>query len=319
VALLIVVAWVGALAEDATLSLAPTADQETKIQLIMVNERASLSQSLAFKDFHRFTKMLAYHNGWAPRSVRGKFFKNIRAANIYVKEHKPRYAFLTLPVFLAWKKRFNLGAIGYANTQGNSQWMAASSKYHIISSSETSLADCKSKRVISHFWKDAQFLNAAVGGSAWSVKDFDEFPLSASDSVLSSLVSEPPKADCALVDDAQMGDMKRLAGADKLKTLWSSAQLPAVIVAYFPSVSWNDQMSFKNTLPDICAGNGLLPCAAMGITSFQVAEPADLQSLESMSKKYQVPVSFKDGAVATQASDQEDETSEESEVTKPAT
>jgi len=277
----------------------------------MVNERAHGHQSNSWKDMRRFFKSLSYHNAWAPGTLHGKFFKKIAPANAYVKQFKPQYGFLTLPVFLAWKKPYNLKAIGVATTQGNSQWIAASGQYHIISASESSLADCKRKRVISHFWKDSQFLNAVVGGADWNVREFDEFPLSASDDVLSSLVSVPPKADCALVDDAQLGDLKRLAGAEKLKTLWSSAQMPSVVVAQFPSASFEDQHAFKSSFEDVCANNGMLPCAAMGFTSLHVAEAANISALDDMFAKFSKPVALHDSAVAKQASDAEDEDEEE--------
>src|SRR6185369_3120698 len=82
------------------------------------------------------------------------------------------------------------------------------------------------------------------------------------------------QAECALIDDAQLAEAQKLDPA--IKSVWSSAKLPSMIVVAFPSAPAAEKATFQGSLGKVCSGGGAQVCKDAGLASLSGTVPASL-------------------------------------------
>ena len=80
------------------------------------------------------------------------------------------------------------------------------------------------------------------------------------------------EAKCALVDDAVLAEISKMDGGSSLKTVWTGAKLPPMVVVAFPAASSSLRDGFKRSLSSICEGDGQKACGEIGIQSLSSVE-----------------------------------------------
>ena len=83
------------------------------------------------------------------------------------------------------------------------------------------------------------------------------------------------EAVCALIDDAQLAELPHLEGADGLRSIWKSAELPPMVVTAFPAAPADERKRFQEHLADLCDNEGQSTCAEVGIVSLKAASATD--------------------------------------------
>jgi hypothetical protein len=83
------------------------------------------------------------------------------------------------------------------------------------------------------------------------------------------------EAVCALVDDAQLAELPHLEGADGLRPVWQSVELPPMVVTAFPTALAAERQRFQEHLANLCDNEGQSACAEVGIVSLKAASATD--------------------------------------------
>ena len=152
-------------------------------------------------------------------------------------------------------------------------------EYHVISSTESSLAGCKGKALATNHAEDATFVDKVIADGAFSLADFQlnktRRPMQTVKAVTRG------EAACALVDDAQFKSMKKVEGGASLESVWKSKQLPPMVVVAFPSAPSADKAKFKKNLGKLCTGSGKSACQEVGIRSLKGAGGGDYKAVVS--------------------------------------
>ena len=258
-----------ALAALALVAAAGTVHAADTVGVVVLKEHGVGTSAAAQPFLDKLVDVTAKQNGWA--GSKGQFFTKRDAAEGWVQSDKPHYGIVSLGAFLAWKGKLNVDAVGQAvvATGGGQQ-------YFVISKSASDLAGCKGKKLASDHADDAKFIDKVVSGGQFKLSDFTldltTRPLQTTKKVVND------DDECALIDDAQLAELKKMNVA-AVKTVWSSARLPAMIVAKFPSAPAAEATAFQASLSKICTGTGQQICNDVGLSSLSGTPPADLPSL----------------------------------------
>jgi hypothetical protein len=148
-------------------------------------------------------------------------------------------------------------------------------QYFLISKTASDLAGCKGKKLASDHADDPKFIEKVVSGGQFKLSDFTLDATTRPLQTTKKVVND--EDDCALIDDAQLAELQKL-GAPAVKTVWSSAKLPAMIVASFPSAPAAEAKTFQASLSKICPA-GQQTCTDVGLSSLSGTVPADLPAL----------------------------------------
>lgn len=232
----------------------------------MLREHGVTTVSLAQPYLDRFVALAAAHNGW--RTAQGVYLMNRVAAEQFVREQVPSYAILSFSAFLALRAPHGLEVLGRVAVS-----LAGGRSYHVISRTAKDLAGCKGKPLATDHADDARFIERVVARGQWKLSDFQvretRRPLQTTRQVLDA------QAICALIDDAQLADLAHLPDADGVRPVWSSAELPQMLVVAFPSAPAAQRKTFRETLPKICQAEGQAICAEVGIVALEAADATD--------------------------------------------
>ena len=236
------------------------------VWILVVKEHGVGSPTLAQPYLDRFVAIAAEENGWA--DAKGQYYNNRSAAEAFIQAHHPHYGIFSLPVFLALRAKYKLEVIGQVAVS-----LAGGRQYYLISKSAADLAGCKGKTVASDHTDDTRFIERVVAGGRFTLADFTvvqtQRPLQTTKKVISG------EAACALIDDAQLAELPHLEGADGLRTVWKSAELPPMVVTAFPAAPEAERKRFQEHLANLCDNEGQSACAEVGIVSLKAASATD--------------------------------------------
>jgi hypothetical protein len=248
---------------------APTrgaASDDVPLRILVLKEHGVGSPTLAQPYLDRFVATAALQNGWA--DAKGQYYVTRTAAEDFIVKQKPHYGIMSLAAFLDFRAQYNLEVVGKVAVS-----LVGGQQYFLISKTETSLAGCKGKKLASDHTTDVRFIEKVVARGAFVLTDFQlvqtQRPLQTIKEVLSGT------ADCALIDDAQFGELAKLPGGKDLKTAWTSEKLPPMVVTAFPSAPTAERQRFQKNFGKVCDADTKPACAEVGISSLDLASAAD--------------------------------------------
>ena len=244
----------------------PAQADTAAVWILVVKEHGVTSPTVVQPYLDRFVAIAAEQNGWA--DAKGQYYNNRGAADAFIQANHPHYGIFSLPAFLALRAKYKLEVIGQVAVS-----LAGGRQYSLISKSAADLAGCKGKTVVSDHMDDARFIERVVAGKGFTLADFTvvqtQRPLQTIKKVING------EAACALIDDAQLAELPHLDGADGLRTVWKSAELPPMVVTAFPTAMDADRQRFQEHLAKLCDNDGQSACAEVGIVSLKAASAAD--------------------------------------------
>jgi hypothetical protein len=232
------------------------------VWILVVKEHGIGSPTLVQPYLDRFVAIAAEQNGWA--DARGQYYNNRGAAEAFIQAHHPHYGIFSLPVFLALRAKYNLEVLGQVAVS-----LAGGRQYYLISKSAVDFAGCKGKTVVSDHTDDARFIERVVAGGRFTLADFTVVQTQRPLQTITTVING--EAACALIDDAQLAELPHLEGADGLRTVWKSAELPPMVVTAFPTAPEAERRRFQQHLANLCDKQGQSACAEVGIVSLKAA------------------------------------------------
>jgi hypothetical protein len=248
----------------------PTQDRE--IGVLVLKEHGVGSPTLAQPYVERFVGIAAQQNGWP--GAKGQYFTVRASAEEFIAAHKPHYGILSLAAFLGLREKYQLDVIGRVVSS-----LVGGQQYFLVSRSASDTEGCKGKRLASDHTDDPRFVERVIARGAFKLSEFtvvqNQRPLLSLKQVITG------KADCALIDDAQLAELTHLEGGRDVKVAWKSGELPAMTLVAFPAAPAAERKKFQESLGRICAGDAQPACGEVGIRSLEVAtarEYADLLS-----------------------------------------
>jgi hypothetical protein len=242
------------------------ADAQPPVRLFVLREHGVTAVTLAQPYLDRFVALAAAQNGWP--TAQGFYLTTRPAAENFIRNEHPHYAILSLPSFLALRDPHHLAVIGRVEVS-----LSGGRRYHLISRSASDLAGCKGKPLATDHADDPRFVERVVARGQFSLADFKlretRRPLQTTREVIDG------QAVCALVDDAQLAELSHLPGVTDVRSIWSSEELPQMVVAAFPDAPAKERDQFQKNLTRLCAEEGKAICAEVGIVALATSSAND--------------------------------------------
>lgn len=252
------------------LVLARPVAADEPVRIFVLREHGVTTVALAQPYLDRFVALAAAQNGW--RAAQGSYLTSRAAAEEAIRRDRPRYAILSLPAFLALRVPQRLEVIGRVEVS-----LSGGRRYHLISRHATDLAGCKGKPLATDHAADVRFLERVVARGQFALSDFQlratRRPLQTTRQVLEG------QAECALVDDVQLAELAHLSGAEGVRAVWGSAELPQMVVAALPEAPKAEREAFRANLPKLCTEEGRAICAEVGIVALTASSFGDYADL----------------------------------------
>lgn len=227
------------------------------VNVLILKEHGVGSAASAQEYVDKLMGHVAKLNGWSEST--GKYQTSRKLAKDWVKSANPHYGFLSLGAFLDLRSSQKLEVIGTAEVVGG-----GGRQYFIVSAGETGLAGCKGKSLGTDHGDDARFIDKVVGKADFDLADFQV--VDTKRPVKTIKAAAAGEVACALIDDAQKASMAK-SGGENLKVLWSSAELPPMVVVAFPSAPADERKAFQSNLGKLCTGDGASACKEVGLAS----------------------------------------------------
>jgi len=245
---------------------ADDADGSDSLRILVLKEHGVGSPTLAQPYLNRFVATAALQNQWV--DAKGQYYVTRAAAEEFIVTQKPHYGIMSLAAFLYFRLKYNLEVVGKVAVS-----LVGGQQYFVVSKTQTDLAGCKGKTLASDHTDDVRFIEKVVAHGDFVLGDFKllqtQRPLQTIKEVLSG------KADCALIDDAQFGELAKLPGGIDLRTAWKSEDLPPMVVAAFPNAPTAERQRFQKNFSKVCDADTKPACAEVGISSLDLASAAD--------------------------------------------
>jgi hypothetical protein len=239
---------------------------EGPVRLLVLREHGVTAVTLAQPYLDRFVALAGAQNGWP--EAQGFYLTSRPAAEEFIRKEQPHYGILSLSAFLALREPYRLEVIGRVEVS-----LSGGRRYHLISRSAADLAGCKGRPLATDHADDPRFLERVVARGQFRLADFElratRRPLQTTREVIDG------QAVCALVDDAQLAELAHLPGVSDVHAVWSSEELPQMVVAVFPETPAEERRVFRNNLPRLCAEEGKAICAEVGIVSLATSDAAE--------------------------------------------
>jgi hypothetical protein len=246
--------------------------QDRKVGVLVLKEHGVGSPTLAQPYVERFVGIAAQQNGWP--GAQGQYFTSRASAEQFIAAHEPHYGILSLAAFLGLREKYRLDVIGRVVSS-----LVGGQRYFVVSRSASGLEECKGKRLASDHTDDPRFVERVIAGGAFELSEFtviqNQRPLLSLKQILTG------KADCALIDDAQLAELTHLEGGSDVKAVWKSRELPAMTLVAFPAAPAAERKKFQENLGRICAGDGQTACGEVGIRSLEVTRSQEYADLVS--------------------------------------
>lgn len=259
-----------ALALSGLVAASSSAHAGESVALLVLKEEGVGSAAQAQSYVDRLVAVAAQHNGWS--AATGSYQTKRAAAETWIASASPHYGIMSLGAFLALRARHGLEVVGKAEVVA-----AGGREYHVVSSSAKSLAECKQQKLATNHARDPRFVEAVVADGAFVLGDFQVVETKRPMQPIQAVVRG--EATCALVDDAQVAEMKKVEGGATLASVWKSAPLPPMAVVAFRTAPAAEKAAFKKSLSKLCAGDGAAVCREVGIRSLAPADAADYRSV----------------------------------------
>ena len=263
-------ATLAALALSSTLLSPAAARAGEGTGLVVVREHGVGSAAQAQQYLDRLAASAARVNGWS--AVFSKYFTSRRQAKAWIQAEQPAFGILTLDTYLALRAPMKLSVVGKAEVKG-----AGGRRYHVISKDAKDLAGCKGKPLASNHLDDTRFVERVVAGGAFKLADFQPLPTRRPLQTVKKVLRG--EATCALVDDAQLADLANVEGGAALHPVWSSKELPPMVVVAFGHTDPALARGFKAKLSKVCSGAGKQACAEVGISRLAPASDKDYRAV----------------------------------------
>jgi len=247
-------------------ALGARAQSDSGVGIVVLKEHGVGSPALAQPYLDRFVAMAAEENDWV--SASGRYFTSRPAAEAFIQAQKPHYGIFSLAAFLALKEKYHFEVIGQVAVS-----LVGGRQYALISKTATSLAECKGNPLASDHVDDPRFIERVVAAGQFKLADFKLEPTQRPLQTIKKVLSD--EVLCALVDDAQVAELSHIEGADGVRTVWKSAELPPMAVVAFPSAPTAERKKFQDKLDDVCDHNEHGVCGEVGIVSLHLASAAD--------------------------------------------
>jgi hypothetical protein len=239
---------------------------EGPVRLFVLREHGVTAVTLAQPYLDRFVALAAAQNGWT--GAQGFYLTTRPAAEDFIRKEHPHYGILSLSSFLALRQPHRLEVIGRVEVS-----LSGGRRYHLISRRAADLGGCKGRPLATDHADDPRFLERVVARGQFTLADFQlrptRRPLQTTREVIEG------QAECALVDDAQMAELAHLAGVTDVRSVWTSDELPQMVVAAFHDAPAAERKTFRSNLPRLCAEEGKAICAEVGIVSLATSNEAD--------------------------------------------
>ncbi len=252
------------------LALRPALAGEGTVGIVVLKEHGVGSQALAQPYLDRMVALAAKQNGWP--GVNGKYFTSRSSADAFIKSEQPHYGILSLPAFLAMRAPYRLEVIGKVTVS-----LAGGRRYYLISTTANSLNDCKGQTLASDHIDDPRFIERVVFAGHATLADFTLVPAQRPLQTIKAVLTD--QAVCALIDDAQKGQLDHLSDKDGAHTAWESAELLPMPVVAFASAPPAERQKFKKNLDAVCDNEGKSACAEVGIDDLTGADDADYAAI----------------------------------------
>lgn len=259
----------------AAVSLSAPAEAQAdagKVNVLILKENSVGSSSSAQGYVDKLMEVVAAQNGWTGAS--GTFETTRDKAASFISAQHPDFAILSLAAFLSFDKKHKLEVLGSAEVTG-----AGERQYHIISASQGDLESCKGKSLAVNL-DDDWFVDHAVSGKDFDLADFKVVRMRRPMQTVKAVTRG--EAECALVDDAQLGRLGKVDGGDAVKSVWSSAELPPMVIVAFPSAGAGEKRSFSANLKNVCSGEGKSVCAEVGLRRLGPMSSKDKKALDKL-------------------------------------
>jgi hypothetical protein len=245
-----------------------------EIAILVLKEHGVGSPTLAQPYVDRFTALIAQQNGWA--GARGQYLSSRSAVQPFVEAHRPHYGMFSLAAFLALRKVYGLEVIGRVAST-----LAGGEQYFIVSKSARDLAGCKGRTLASDHTDDVKFVERVVARRQFRLGEFQVLqnlrPLQSVYQVLSG------EADCALIDDAQLAELRHLDAAGDVRVVWKSEPLPPMAVVAFPAAPAAERKAFQASLRGLCGEEpAKTACQEVGIQALDAASASDYAEVVSL-------------------------------------
>lgn len=236
------------------------------IEILVLKEHGVGSPSLAQPYVDRFVALAAEDNGWS--AAKGQYLGNRSAAEAFIEAQTPHYGILSLAAFLALRRSHEMEVLGRVASS-----LAGGEQYFVVSRTARDLAGCKGRAFASDHFADPRFVEKVVARGAFRLAQFkivkNQRPLQSLRQVLSG------HADCALLDDAQLAELRHLPNSGQVKEVWKSAKLPPMAVVAFRTAPAAERKHFREKLSSVCEGDGKNACAEVGIHALEPASAKD--------------------------------------------
>jgi hypothetical protein len=246
--------------------LPPVAHAADPLRILVLKEHGVGSPTLAQPYLDRFVAKAAEQNQWV--DAKGQYYTTRSAAEQFIQTQKPHYGIISLAAFLDFRIKYGLEVIGKVAVS-----LVGGGQYFLISKTQADLAGCKGKKVASDHTSDKRFIERVVARGAFKLADFELVETQRPLQTIKEVVLG--KAECALVDDAQLSELEKLSGAGDIKAVWSSEQLPPMVVAAFPTAPTAERLRFQKNFGKVCEADAKPACAEVGILSLDLASASD--------------------------------------------
>ncbi len=205
-------------------------------------------------------------------AAKGKYHATRPEAAKWVADTKPAFGILSLGAFLAWKDPQKLEVVGQVTSS-----RAGGLQYYLVSKNQKDLAGCKGKTLATDHADDTKFVDKVAFGGKAKLGDFTLVSTSRPLQTLKKVTAG--EAECALIDDAQLAEMKNLEGGASLKAVWTGDKLPGMVVVAFGTASASEKKALGGALGKMCEGDGKTPCSEVGIQAVKAASLSDYQAV----------------------------------------
>lgn len=259
----------GLLAASSLFLAAPArADGEVGVLVLKEHGVGTAAQAQPYVD--KLVQIAAKQAGWS--GAKGSYQTTRTAAEKYITDSKPSFGIFSLAAFLGLKDKHKLEVIGQVTSS-----RAGGQQYHLISKNAADAAGCKGKALASDHADDTKFIDNVVFGGKMKLSEFTLTTTTRPIQTIKKVVAG--EAECALIDDAQFGELANVEGASGIKSVWKSDKLPPMVIVAFSNAAATDKKGFQGAFGKVCEDTGKDVCKEVGISSMKTATSSDYQTV----------------------------------------
>lgn len=227
----------------------------------------------------RFARHLEMVMGWPTQTSVGTFFASRKEALAALEQTKPGFAVVEPSLYFELRARRQAVVLAQVVSRDlNSPQLVVVAKDPAIKT----LGDLTGKRLFTQLADSGKYLSNVVfdaKGPAAERLQLKQVGI-VQKGVRAVLRGE---ADATVLDPEQLAEAKKLDGGEALRTIYTSPQLPGLLVVAFAHLS--DAKKLGTSLIGMCATGGPI-CKELHIENFEVANAALLSNCE---KRYEKP------------------------------